>query len=87
MAAYTKVFAREHPTITTSCCSPGFIATNMTKGYGASKTPAEGTPAIRKCLFEPLEGNGWYYGSDGLRSPYHYMRNPGEPVYDGKMPF
>ena len=28
-------------------------------------------------------GNGWYYGSDGLRSPLHYMRNPGEPPWDG----
>ena len=27
-----------------------------------------------------------YYGSDGMRSPYHFMRNPGEPVYDGVPP-
>ena len=34
-----------------------------------------------------IVGNGWYYGSDGIRSPLHYMRNPGEPEYDGSDPF
>eukprot|EP00933_Yihiella_yeosuensis_P007858 TRINITY_DN11304_c0_g1_i7.p1 TRINITY_DN11304_c0_g1~~TRINITY_DN11304_c0_g1_i7.p1 ORF type:complete len:279 (-),score=75.28 TRINITY_DN11304_c0_g1_i7:370-1206(-) len=87
LAAYTQQLAKTHPNITSSCMSPGFIDTNMTKGWGASKSPAEGTPAIKKCLFEKLDGNGWYYGSDGLRSPYHFMRNPGEPIYDGVMPF
>lgn len=87
LAAFTQALPRLYPNIVSSCCSPGFIDTNMTKGFGASKTPAEGTPAIRKLLFEPLEGNGWYYGSDGERSPYHFMRNPGQPPYDGVMPF
>lgn len=87
VAQYTKIQARENPSLTISCCSPGFIATNMTAGYNATKSPAEGTVAIKKLLFEKLEGNGWYYGSDGVRSPYHFMRNPGEPPYDGQMPF
>ena len=87
VAQYTKVLAHEHPNIMSSCCTPGFINTALTKGWGAKKSPAEGTPAIKKLLFEPLAGNGWYYGSDGVRSPYHFMRNPGEPEYDGKMPF
>lgn len=87
VAQFTKVFAREHPNILCSCISPGYIATQMTQGSGATKSPAEGTVAIMKTLFEPLKGNGWYYGSDGLRSPYHYMRSPGEPEYDGKYPF
>ena len=39
-----------------------------------------------KCLFDELPGNGFYYGSDGLRSPLHFMREPGEPEYDGKAP-
>eukprot|EP00584_Thalassiosira_punctigera_P001877 CAMPEP_0172543400 /NCGR_PEP_ID=MMETSP1067-20121228/13822_1 /TAXON_ID=265564 ORGANISM="Thalassiosira punctigera, Strain Tpunct2005C2" /NCGR_SAMPLE_ID=MMETSP1067 /ASSEMBLY_ACC=CAM_ASM_000444 /LENGTH=270 /DNA_ID=CAMNT_0013329819 /DNA_START=65 /DNA_END=877 /DNA_ORIENTATION=- len=87
LACYTGVFARAHPNILTSCCTPGFINTQMTAGWGASKSPEEGTKALLKCLFENLEGNGWYYGSDGVRSPYHFMRNPGEPAYDGVNPF
>ncbi len=70
-----------------SCVSPGFIETRMTAGLGASKQPAEGTVSTRHALFAPLDGNGWYYGSDAVRSPYHYMRNPGEPAYDGIPPF
>jgi hypothetical protein len=66
--------------------SRDFINTKMTAGFGAQKSPDEGTVAIKKLLFEPLSGNGWYYGSDGMRSPYHFMRNPGEPVYDGVPP-
>ena len=51
---------------------------------GNKKTPEEGTVSIRHCLFNELKGNGWYYGSDGLRSPLLTGRNPGEPAYDGK---
>ena len=87
LACYTGILAREHPNILSSCVSPGFIHTQMTDGWGASKTPEEGTLSIRHCLFEELEGNGWYYGSDAVRSPYHFMRNPGEPAYDGVNPF
>ena len=87
LAAYTGLFAQMHPNIMTSCVSPGFINTQMTSGWGASKSPDDGTVAIKKCLFDTLGGNGWYYGSDGLRSPYHFMRNPGEAVYDGVNPF
>jgi len=86
LAAYTMLCAAEKPHYTWSCCSPGFIATAMTSGFGATKTPEEGTVAIRKLLFEKLGGNGWYYGSDGLRSPYHFMRNPGTPEWDGVNP-
>ena len=39
--------------------------------------------ALKKCILEELGGNGWYFGSDGVRSPLHFMRNPGEPEYDG----
>ena len=60
--------------------------TNMTRGYGATKPPEEGTVSTMKCLFDELPGNGFYYGSDGVRSPLHFMRNPGEPEYDGKPP-
>ena len=27
-----------------------------------------------------------FYGSDAKRSPLHFMRNPGEPPYDGAKP-
>jgi len=67
-----------------SCVSPGFILTKITKDMGATKPPEEGTVSIRHCLFEPLEGNGFYYGSDAKRSPLHYMRNPGEEAYRGE---
>ena len=87
LACYTGYFANQHPNILSSCVTPGFIDTQMTRGYGARKTPDDGTLAIKHCLLDELEGNGWYYGSDGIRSPYHYMRNPGEPAYDGKVVF
>lgn len=50
----------------------------------AAKTPEEGTVAIKHCLFTAgPECSGWYFGSDAVRSPLHFMRNPGEPAYDG----
>lgn len=87
LASYTGLLAVEHPNILFSCVSPGFIDTQMTSGWGASKKPEEGTKSILDCLFNDLDGNGYYYGSDAKRSPYHYMRNPGEPEYDGVNPF
>ena len=87
LGQYTKICAREHPGIIFSCCSPGFIDTAMTAGYGATKTPDQAVPVLEKMLFGDLGGNGWYFGSDGVRSPYHFMRNPGEPAYNGTMPF
>lgn len=88
VSCYTGLLAREHPDLMVSCITPGFINTQMTAGWGASKGPEQGTLALRKCLFETLgHGSGWYYGSDGVRSPYHFMRNPGQPEYDGVNPF
>lgn len=87
LSCYTGVLAREHPNILFSCISPGFINTQMTSGYGASKSPEEGTKSILHCLLDDVNGNGFYYGSDAKRSPYHFMRNPGEPEYDGVNPF
>lgn len=86
MHSFTMLLAKQNPSWTVSCCSPGFIETKLTAGWGATKTPDEGTLAIKHCLFDALDGNGWYFGSDGLRSPYHFMRNPGEPEYDGIPP-
>jgi len=88
VSCYSGVLARQYPNLMVSCVTPGFINTQMTEGWGASKSPEQGTLAIKKCLFESLEhGSGWYYGSDGVRSQYHFMRNPGEAAYDGVNPF
>jgi NAD(P)-dependent dehydrogenase (short-subunit alcohol dehydrogenase family) len=88
LSCYTGVLARQHPNLMVSGITPGFIDTQMTAGWGSSKTPEQGTMALRRCLFENLEhGSGWYYGSDGVRSQYHFMRNPGEPEYDGINPY
>jgi len=87
IACYTMALAKEHPNLIVSCITPGYIKTNMTAGHsGATKLPHEGTVSIRKCLFEELSDSGLFWGSDGKRSPLHYMRNPGEPEYDGTAP-
>ena len=85
LACYTMHLAEVHGPggLTVSSITPGFIATSMTRGMGASKSPDEGTVSIKRCLFDELPGNGYFYGSDGLRSPLHYLRNPGEPEFDG----
>jgi NAD(P)-dependent dehydrogenase (short-subunit alcohol dehydrogenase family) len=84
LTAYGMLLARENPKLVVSSCSPGFIKTNMTRGYGAKLEPKDGTASLKHCLLGDLgECRGWYYGSDGLRSPLHFMRSPGEPVYDG----
>ena len=71
-----------------SCLSPGHIQTNITKGVPDPDLlpPEKGTVSTMKCLFDELPGNGFYYGSDGLRSPLHFMREPGVPEYDGQPP-
>ncbi|MCR9096888.1 MAG: SDR family NAD(P)-dependent oxidoreductase [bacterium] len=86
LSLYSLLLARAHPDLVVSCCSPGWIRTRIVGHEGPSKGPEEGTAAIKQCLFGSLEASGWYYGSDGLRSPYHYMRNPGEPEWDGNGP-
>jgi len=86
LACYTMALAKEHPNLVVSILTPGYINTNMTKGHGASKQPHEGTVSMRKCLFEDLPASGYFWGSDGLRSPLHFLRNPGDVEYDGAVP-
>eukprot|EP00470_Lotharella_oceanica_P004209 CAMPEP_0170174240 /NCGR_PEP_ID=MMETSP0040_2-20121228/7480_1 /TAXON_ID=641309 /ORGANISM="Lotharella oceanica, Strain CCMP622" /LENGTH=286 /DNA_ID=CAMNT_0010415791 /DNA_START=83 /DNA_END=943 /DNA_ORIENTATION=- len=81
LTAYTMSLAKAHPKITSSSCSPGFIATAMTKGFGAKLSPEQGTVSLRHCLFGKLGGNGWYFGSDAKRSPLDRARDPGDPEY------
>ena len=84
LTAYAMLLAHLHPRLVVSSCSPGFINTKMTAGFGAKLEPKDGTKSLKHCLFSELGGNGWYFGSDGVRSPLHVMRNPGEPAYDGR---
>lgn len=87
LSVYTEALARSHANITSSSISPGFIDTKIVSGFGASKPPEEGTVSARHCLFQTLQGNGWFYGSDAVRSPFYPIRNPGEPAFTGTYPW
>lgn len=90
---YTLVLAREHPNLRINACTPGFIETDLTRGFAASsgksaaelgmKPPSAGARAPMHLLFDDLEENGRYYGSDAQRSPLDRYRNPGDPPYTG----
>jgi len=87
---YTMYIAKTSPKLIINACTPGFIATDMTRHFWEKdgKTaedvgckPTEcGTVAPCKLLFE-VESSGRYYGSDGLRSPLDRYRGPGDPEY------
>jgi NAD(P)-dependent dehydrogenase (short-subunit alcohol dehydrogenase family) len=91
--SYTMIVAREHPELVVNACTPGFIATDLTRHYAESagksqaemgmKTPAEGTRAPMHLLFGSLEGSGNYYGSDAKRSPLDRYRAPGSSEFTG----
>jgi NAD(P)-dependent dehydrogenase (short-subunit alcohol dehydrogenase family) len=91
--AYTLCLARQYPKLRVNACTPGFIETDMTRGYAASqgKTPAElgmksaseGARVALFLLFGEPEGNGRFYGSDSLRSPLDRYRSPGTEPYRG----
>jgi NAD(P)-dependent dehydrogenase (short-subunit alcohol dehydrogenase family) len=90
---YTLLLARQHPELRINACTPGFIATDLTRHYVESqgktaaelgmKPPSEGTRAPMFLLFGEPEGNGRYYGSDAKRSPLDRYRSPGTPAYEG----
>ena len=91
---YTAILAREQPGLLVNACTPGFIATDMTRRYAESegkspaelgmKTPAEGAKAPLHLLFGAVHGSGHYYGSDAKRSPLERYRAPGSPEYMGE---
>eukprot|EP00565_Helicotheca_tamesis_P004433 CAMPEP_0185723374 /NCGR_PEP_ID=MMETSP1171-20130828/237_1 /TAXON_ID=374046 /ORGANISM="Helicotheca tamensis, Strain CCMP826" /LENGTH=279 /DNA_ID=CAMNT_0028391067 /DNA_START=16 /DNA_END=855 /DNA_ORIENTATION=+ len=83
LTAYTIQQAVQYPNLICTSLSPGFIATNMTNGFGASLTAEEGTVSLKKCLIGDVV-SGYYYGSDGLRSPLTVTRDPGTPEYQGE---
>lgn len=89
--SYTLLLAREHPSLCINACTPGFIETDMTRGYAISsqktaeelgmKPPSAGARAPLFLLFGEPEGNGRYYGSDAQRSPLDRYRAPGTDPY------
>lgn len=91
--SYTMFLARTHPSLRVNACTPGFIATDMTRPYAESsgkspeelgmKPPVAGTVAPMFLLFGQPEGNGRYYGSDAKRSPLDRYRSPGSEPYAG----
>ena len=83
LSALTLIQARKWPHLKVVSLSPGFIDTPMTKGFGAKLTPEQGCVSSLKCLFLPVT-SGFYYGSDGLRSPLTMTRDPGTPEYQGE---
>ena len=83
LSAYTILQAKEYANLKVTSLSPGFVDTPMTTGFGAKLTPEQGCKSSIKCLFEPVT-SGFYYGSDGLRSPLTMTRDPGMPEYQGE---
>jgi NAD(P)-dependent dehydrogenase (short-subunit alcohol dehydrogenase family) len=91
--SYTLLLAREHPSLRINACTPGFIETDMTRGYAESqgkppaelgmKLPAAGARTPIFLLFGEPEGTGRYYGSDAERSPLDRYRAPGSEPYRG----
>lgn len=89
----TMIVAREHPTLKVNGCTPGYIATDMTRHHAdaTGKTPSDlGMKSTRDganvplwLLFGTPEGNGRFYGSDAKRSPLDRYRSPGSAEYVG----
>ena len=95
----TLQYSVQYPELLVNACTPGFIETDLTKPYliksGKSANdigmlkPKLGTASILYCLFsssikeENGAHSGLYFGSDGVRSPLHVYRGPGDPAYDG----
>ena len=100
--SYTMELARRHPDILINSCTPGWIATDLSKGYAEKqgktpkeigmKTPEEGAQAALYLTMTDLRTelpgyqSGRFYGSDAVRSPLHKYRSPGTPAYDGAFP-
>jgi NAD(P)-dependent dehydrogenase (short-subunit alcohol dehydrogenase family) len=92
--SYTLYLARTWPALCINACTPGWIETDLTRyhveaaGKSAAelgmKPPAEGARSALFLLFEELQGNGHYYGSDAVRSPLDSYRAPGDPPYAGE---
>ena len=62
---------------------PNFLVPLAARFLVGALPPDAGTLAPLFLLFGEPEGNGRYYGSDGLRSPLDIHRAPGTPPYEG----
>lgn len=90
---FTAIVARERPHLVVNACTPGFIETDMTRHHAEAsgksaadlgmKHPADGARAPMHLLFERLQGNGRFYGSDAKRSPLDRYRSPNDPEFAG----
>jgi len=98
---YTIELGKRFPKITSTSCSPGFIETDLTRGFAtrSGKTPQEmGMLTVEmgaRCPVYLMTGDlaslpnftsGWYFGSDSVRSPLHKYRSPGTAAYEGEFP-
>ncbi|MEP1472523.1 MAG: SDR family NAD(P)-dependent oxidoreductase [Halieaceae bacterium] len=89
----TLWLARENPNLKINACTPGWIDTDLTRYHAEAsgksatelgmKSPSDGARSALHLLFETLEGNGRYYGSDAVRSPLDAYRAPGDPPFNG----
>lgn len=84
LCALTLIHAKAYPSLKVMSLSPGFIDTPMTQGMNARLSPEQGCKSLLKCLFDESVVSGYYYGSDGLRSPLTTTRDPGTPEYQGE---
>lgn len=84
LSANTLIQSRLYPNLVVVATTPGFIQTAITAGYGAKLTPEQGCVSPLKCLFSDDLTSGYFYGSDGLRSPWTVTRDPGMPEYGGE---
>jgi NAD(P)-dependent dehydrogenase (short-subunit alcohol dehydrogenase family) len=90
---YTQHLAGRHPRLTIHACTPGWIATDMTKPMADAqggdpyamgmKTPDVGARTPLFLLFGDPAGSGHYFGSDAKRSPLDRYRSPDDPPYAG----
>ena len=80
----TMQLQKQNPSLFINTCSPGYVLTDLTAGMGASKTPEQSNCHVAPLhiLFGDDVAQGWYYGSDAVRSPLDIYRGPGEPPYE-----
>ena len=92
----TMFQAASRPDLIINACTPGFIATDLTRemvGRRGGTPEAAGALSVEKgtistwrLLFGDLPAGmtGKYFGSDGLRSPMDKYRKPTDPEYTGE---
>jgi NAD(P)-dependent dehydrogenase (short-subunit alcohol dehydrogenase family) len=80
----TMQLQKKHPSLFINTCSPGYVLTDLTAGMGASKTPEQSNCHVAPLhiLFGDDVAQGWYYGSDAVRSPLDVYRGPGDAPYE-----